>query len=169
MKEKPTRAAPGQLGPLQRETLPACPEDPTDSCPCFPHPPPSLLSSPPFWTHCDLSYLFFGFLVVRCVDLLFICRTSDIFVKHKLYALKGLWATPPCPTSSPLLLCFLCRRADIKPKTRAGRARAQRLVADKPHAWSWPLSILPRGLSAKPRLTGLALARTTASFQKTSK
>lgn len=34
---------------------------------------------------------------------MFICRTSDIFVKHKLYALKGLWATPSAP---PLLPSF---------------------------------------------------------------
>lgn len=72
--------------------------------------------------------------------MLFICRISDIFVKHKLYALKGFWAAP---TSSHLLLCFPCRRADIKPKTRAGGARADRLVADEPHVWSWHCPSFP--------------------------
>jgi hypothetical protein len=44
-------APPSQLAPLQRETLPAYPEDLPEP-PGLPIPCPSLL---PFPTHCDLS------------------------------------------------------------------------------------------------------------------
>lgn len=53
----------------------------------------------------------------------FICRISDLFVKRKLSALKGIWG-PSLSPSTLLPTPHACRRADIKPKTGEGEAKA---------------------------------------------
>ena len=58
------REAPSQLAPLQRETLPVCPEDPAWTCLPLPRLLPPVPISLPFLTHCDVLFKKF-FLILK--------------------------------------------------------------------------------------------------------
>lgn len=108
------RAARSRLAHLQRETSPACREDPPG-----PSAPPSLprlsLLLSAIVTHCDTSHAFYPRGLVFFFITISLCK----------HALPDLMRLGPCASRLfPATLPSLYKRADIKPKTGEGRGAA---------------------------------------------
>lgn len=148
------RTAPSQLGPLQREISPACPEDPPGFPGCHPCPAPLSCARCPVLSVLCLVLLWWVHVFYFLVH--FLVKTQVTCLKEALswgiQSLRFPFFSVPLPS--------LYRRADIKPKTAEGRVGAGRLEACLPYLKKVPpsvhLSIFLEGLQTKLRLQACA-------------